>query len=118
MTFSVKTVDIQLRSAALNSNQCGCKWSHPSTDMLKFKVDGSYEKSTGAAGICMIARDCDGNLVDGFCGRVIAGSADMSEAFAVRRAVQMAISMKVDEAIIESDCEELMKWMNGTVVGP
>lgn len=90
-------------------------WKPPSCGVLKSIVDGSFDLRYCKSCICVIARNEDGKIVDGFCGSCSAGSRFMSEALALRLVVFMAKDLGCGRVILESDCLLLVKAVKDCV---
>lgn len=86
----------------------------PPLGVTKINIDDAFKKAVGGAGI--IFRDSQGIVVYGFCGRISVNSAFMAEAWSLRQDVSMAVDSSCGEAIFETDCAELVKWIDGFAV--
>lgn len=83
-------------------------WRPPPTEIIKFNVDASYQKSSGLTSIAVTGRDCNGDLITGLTKKTFAGSPLVAEALAVREAISFAVNMNIRRVIIESDNLELI----------
>lgn len=85
---------------------------------MKFNVDGAFCSSSDHVGLGVILMDSAGSVMDGFCGSKVASSAFMTEAYALRMTTVMAISLGLENIVLESDCSELVDCVNNRLGGP
>lgn len=96
-------------SQIAESDMC---WKKPEGELVKFNSDGSFV-SFNCAGIGIVARNCSGQILDGFADTVIAFSPLVAEAAALLKACQMAVALNLSEAAFEVDWKELFEAFMG-----
>ncbi|OMO70992.1 reverse transcriptase [Corchorus capsularis] len=79
-------------------------WQKPEFGWLKINCDGAFIKETHKAGIGVVVRDSGGRLLDGACESVKANSAEMVEAYALKKGVELAVQRKFDKVVFETYC--------------
>lgn len=84
------------------------KWTPPGTDQVKINCDASWKKDFEGGFGAVIIRNHKGDLIDGKKFKVVASSALMCEAMALREACMMAKTMNLHSVQIESDNKELI----------
>lgn len=82
-------------------------WAAPSGLDIKINVDGSYNAS-GKAGVGVVLRDYTGKLLDCFAYKVDASSSLMAEAIALKKGLQIAMSLELSNCCFEFDCLSLV----------
>lgn len=93
-------------------------WDKPDVNCLKLNCDGAFDHSSSDVAVGVVVRDSFGNLVDGFCGSVLAFSAFMAESLALSKAISLAKGLVLEFALFESDCFGLVQWVNNGALGP
>ncbi|KAF7814503.1 reverse transcriptase [Senna tora] len=88
-------------------------WQPPAPSFVKVNTDGAFSVGDGKAGIGVVFRNVSGGVLDGCAALVDANSAFMSEALAVRKALEMAVSLGFCNLMVESDCLNLIRSLNG-----
>ncbi|KDP29625.1 hypothetical protein JCGZ_18787 [Jatropha curcas] len=76
---------------------------------LKFNVDAAFKDSSQVAGIAIICRNDEGELIDGLSCRKPCSSALVGETYALLEATNLANSMNDQNVIFETDSELLLK---------
>lgn len=84
------------------------KWVPPPLSAVKINIDGAFKSSRSSAAFGMIARDRSGSALVWRCGKIVASSAILTEAWVLRIACDVARQMKFSEVVFESDCLELI----------
>lgn len=88
-------------------------WSCPDANCFKINCDGSFCRLEEEAGIGVVGRNENGELIDGFCATVRAPDAVMTEAYALRKACMVATSFRSVGVTVETDCKELFDAVTG-----
>ncbi|XP_058208153.1 uncharacterized protein LOC131321162 [Rhododendron vialii] len=83
-------------------------WSAPPPDVVKFNSDGAFKSFRSLAAFGVIARDCGGSALVWRMGKIVAHSAIVIEAWALRIACSTAVEMDYNEVIFESNCQALI----------
>ncbi|XP_058222364.1 uncharacterized protein LOC131332256 [Rhododendron vialii] len=91
-----------VKERATNPNRI-VKWSPPPPSFIKFNCDGAFSSSRSLAIFGCLARDCGGRMQFFRSGRIVASSALVTEAWALRIACGMAVDMGISKAIFESN---------------
>ncbi|OMO94917.1 reverse transcriptase [Corchorus capsularis] len=94
-----------------------CCWERPKEGWCKVNCDGAYCSKTSKAGIGIIIRDHNGNLIDGAGKMVIGDSVLISEALAVKEGMKLAHLLHIEQVVVEMDCEILFKSILNPIVG-
>ena len=90
-------------------------WDCPVPDYLKFNVDGSVRGKPGPAGIGGVLRDCNASVKAIFSKHIGEVDSNMAELLAVREALRLFVTTRwaySHKLIIESDSNNVVKWMN------
>ncbi|XP_028783254.1 uncharacterized protein LOC114739365 [Neltuma alba] len=90
-------------------NREGSVWKTPNHGCTKVNIDGSFLSKTGKAGIGIIFRNNNGDLLKFVAEQAKSTSAFMSEALAPRKALDLIKLSGNGTYLIESDCEALVK---------
>lgn len=99
-----------LRTSASMLSRSTC-WVPPPPLVFKFNIDGAFSSTHSMAAFGIIARDSSGQALVWRFGRVVASSAIFIEAWALRIACMVAMELKLEEAIFESDCLILIQCL-------
>ncbi|KAF7833101.1 reverse transcriptase [Senna tora] len=83
---------------------------------LAVNVDGSFLKDSFEAGVGFIARNSEGVVLAGYCGQVSATSGFMSEALAMKLALESFSNFPGLKVCFEIDCEELFRLVFGRML--
>ncbi|KAL4377090.1 hypothetical protein GQ457_02G030170 [Hibiscus cannabinus] len=83
-------------------------WTPPQQGHFKVACDAAFDKHTGKAAAAAVARDSSGRIVAGDSDCFFASSASTAEALAIRLGVTLALSVGLDNVIVESDCKEVI----------
>ena len=89
------------------------KWKAPRDGFVKINFDGALNKDLRLGGFGAVARDFDGEVLGALAGResfVI--ELEMTEGFAVRRALAWAKAMGFSCVIVEGDALSLVNKLN------
>ena len=94
-------------------------WTPPPTDRHKINVDGAVFKSQKAAGICVLVRDCHGQVITALSKKINAPLGPLeAEVKAVEAAVQFARDIGVQDCIIEGDSLITYNALSGNASSP
>ncbi|KAL9688681.1 hypothetical protein QQ045_033104 [Rhodiola kirilowii] len=87
-------------------------WNKPAAGFIKLNCDASWKASMGG-GIGIVARDSGGNIlaVRAIKGVNIHNSVEC-EGVGLLESFRMAEELKADRVIFESDCADIVKWIN------
>lgn len=77
-------------------------WQRPPPDQWKFNCDGAFSPSAKRAAFAVIARNSVGDVMDINSGSKKVGSALAAEAWALRVARSMGVSLGIPHPLIES----------------
>ncbi|KAF7833094.1 reverse transcriptase [Senna tora] len=91
-------------------------WIPPVPGEVKVNVDGSFLKDSFEAGVGIIARNSEGVVFAGYCGQVSATSGFMSEALAMKLALESLSNFPGLKVCFEIDCEELFRLVFGRML--
>ncbi|KAF7820595.1 reverse transcriptase [Senna tora] len=83
------------------------QWSPPSEGQVKVNIDGAF-LPPNSAGVGIIFRNSAGLVLEGCCLACPASSSFMSEALALRKALQMARVLNFVSLVVDSDCKPLV----------
>ncbi|KAG5516346.1 hypothetical protein RHGRI_037157 [Rhododendron griersonianum] len=100
------------RLARNHGDSNASKWQRPLHDRWKFNCDGAFNPSDKSAAFAVLVRDNNGSVVEVNYGRIKVYSALAAEAWAIRVAVSMAKAWGKRDAIIESDCQVLVRMLS------
>ncbi|KAG5543967.1 hypothetical protein RHGRI_016647 [Rhododendron griersonianum] len=95
----------------LNGGRNDQKWQRPHHNRWKFNCDGVFNPMDKSVAFAVLVRDSCGSVVEINHGRIKVSSALAAEAWAIRIAISMARAWGKEDAIIESDCQVLVKLL-------
>lgn len=87
-------------------------WTPPPPGHIKINFDAAWIRDTKSTGICAIARDCHGVMIDGSPLLCSSGSPLEAEAKAAVSAATLADHFPHDPIILESDSKSLIDYIN------
>lgn len=88
------------------------KWNPPAIGFIKFNCDGAFSSSRSIAAFGFLARDSGGSALFWRSGRIVASSAMVTEAWALRIACGTAVDRGINDACFESDCRVVIESIN------
>ncbi|MED6187226.1 hypothetical protein PIB30_074466 [Stylosanthes scabra] len=88
------------------NNQTGVTWKPPQIGQVKCNTDGAHLK-TGPGATAAVFHDSEGKMITVNTTKVLVSSAIMVEAMAIRDALKIAIQLRINNLIIETDCQVL-----------
>lgn len=92
------------------------KWEPPPIACVKINSDGAFHSSRSWAAFGVIARDNGGSAQWWHFGKIRVSSALAIEAWALRIACAMAHEKEIVRAIFETDCKNLIDYVNGDIL--
>ncbi|XP_062005568.1 uncharacterized protein LOC133722711 [Rosa rugosa] len=107
----------------LDTSFCYRTWSHPllaapSPPFVKVNVDGAWDSKTYKSGIGVIIRNHRGQSIAGASILKSHNSPIEVEAEAVVKGLQLAAFLKLQNIILEGDCQELFHALNNSSSSP
>lgn len=95
------------------SNQARCDlWCPPLPSEVKINIDGAWKSSNLTSGIGIIVRNYRRSSIAGASLHGSHNSAMEVEADAALRALQLAAHLRLQNIVIESDCQDIIKALN------
>lgn len=88
-------------------------WRPPPLDVVKICMDASFDKVIRQVTIGAIRRNHEGIVVTDLVKKMIATSPLVVEAQAMREAASLAVNLGMTQVILESDCLELVRPVEG-----
>ncbi|OMO93815.1 hypothetical protein COLO4_16656 [Corchorus olitorius] len=87
-------------------------WQKPPHEWIKVNSDGAFSSHSGKAGIGVVVRNSDGEVLDAFGKSVVARDALMAEALVMREGAKLAVAANHEKVIFEVDSAILFADVN------
>lgn len=101
----------------VNRVECFIRWDCPPLHYIKLNVDGASNRD-GFAGMGGVFRDPRGNLFIGFSQHLFKNGNNMVELWAVKKGLQLAHMLQLQNLIIESDSQYIISLRKGEITAP
>ena len=89
------------------------RWKPPDSGLYKINFDGALFADQGSAGIGVVIRDWEGQVIAALSEKVRhPGSVDLVEALATRRAISFAKELNIHQMVIEGDSLRVIQAIN------
>ena len=89
------------------------RWKPPDSGLYKINFDGALFADQGSAGIGVVIRDWEGQVIAALSEKVRhPGSVDLVEALAMRRAISFAKELSIHQMVIEGDSLRVIQAIN------
>lgn len=84
-------------ASSYSSLSClGSIWVPPDPGVVKVKVNGAFSADLNGAGIGVGFRNSEGQVIEGYCGRIAIASSFMAEAMVIRTTFEIAVALGLD----------------------
>lgn len=90
-------------------------WRPPEVGFIKGNVDSAFNANSKQAGVGIVFRDDKGDPCEYSSSTVQSISALITEAMALKKAMQMASALELQKVCFESDCEVLINMVEEKV---
>lgn len=95
-----------------SQNRAHRRWSPSTAPLIKINSDATFHSGTGRGHVGIACRDTNGRLVAATSFGMLAPSPIVAEAYALRAAMQFALSINLKQMIFESDNKQLIDACN------